>query len=59
MIYRAEWTKGFCHVWSMGRHFSLSLPPCLAIGILNLAPKATSVPKSRGASFGTTPWYHV
>ena len=24
--YRAEWTKGFCHVWSRGRHFSPSLP---------------------------------
>ena len=26
IIYRAEWTKGFCHAWSRGRHFSPSLP---------------------------------
>ena len=26
VIYRAEWMKGFCHVWSRGRHFSPSLP---------------------------------
>ena len=26
ILYRAEWTKGFCHVWSRGRHFSPSLP---------------------------------
>ena len=37
----------------------ISLPPCLATGIWNLAPKATSGPKSRGASFGTTLWHHV
>ena len=37
----------------------ISLPPCLATGIWNLAPKATSGPKSRGASFGTTLWRHV
>ena len=55
MIYPAEWTKGFCHVWSKGRHFS----PSLATGISNLAPKATSRPKSQGASFGTTLWHHV
>jgi len=36
-----------------------SLPPCLATGIWNLAPKATSGPKSRGASFGTTLWHSV
>ena len=24
--YRAEWTKGFCHIWSRDRHFSPSLP---------------------------------
>ena len=23
---RAEWTKGICHIWSRGRHFSPSLP---------------------------------
>ena len=37
----------------------ISLPPCLATSIWNLAPKATSGPKSRGALFGTTLWYHV
>ena len=37
----------------------ISLPPCLATGIWNLAPKATSGPKSRGVSFGTTLWRHV
>ena len=37
----------------------ISLPPCLATGIWDLAPKATSGPKSRGASFGTTLWHHV
>ena len=37
----------------------ISLPPYLATGIWNLAPKATSGPKSRGASFGTTLWRHV
>ena len=37
----------------------ISLPPCLATGIWNLAPKATSGPKSRGASFGTKLWRHV
>ena len=37
----------------------ISLPPCLATGIWNLAPKATSGPKSRGPSFGTTLWRHV
>ena len=26
VVNRAEWTKGFCHVWSRGRHFSPSLP---------------------------------
>ena len=26
MINRDEWTKGICHVWSRGRHFSPSLP---------------------------------
>ena len=37
----------------------ISLPPCLATGIWNLVPKATSGPKSRGASFGTKLWRHV
>ena len=37
----------------------ISLPPCLATGIWNLGPKATSGPKSRGASFGTKLWRHV
>ena len=37
----------------------ISLPPCLATGIWNLVPKATSGQKSRGASFGTTLWRHV
>ena len=36
-----------------------SLPHCLATGSWNLAPKATSGPKSRGASFGRTLWRHV
>ena len=49
----AEWTKGIC----LGA--DISLPPCLATGIWNLAPKATSRLKSRGASFGTTLWHHV
>ena len=26
ILYRVEWTKGFCYVWSRGRHFSPSLP---------------------------------
>ena len=37
----------------------ISLPPCQAAGIWNLVPKATSGPKSRGASFGTNLWRHV
>ena len=37
----------------------MSLPPFLATGISNVAPKVTSGPKSRGASFGTTLWHHV
>ena len=37
----------------------ISLPQCLATGIWSLAPKATSGPKSRGTSFGTTLWRHV
>ena len=37
----------------------ISLPPCLATGIWNLDPKATSGPKSRGASLGTKLWRHV
>ena len=37
----------------------ISLPPCLATGIWNLVPKATSGPKSRGASLGTKLWRHV
>ena len=37
----------------------ISLPHCLATGIWTLVPKATSGPKSRGASFGTTLWRHV
>ena len=37
----------------------ISLPECLATGIWILASKATSGPKSRGASFDTTLWHHV
>ena len=37
----------------------ISLPPWLATGIWNLVPKATSGPKSRGASLGTKLWRHV
>ena len=44
---------------SNGLGAGISLPPCLATGIWNLVPKATSGPKSRGASFGTTLWRHV
>ena len=44
---------------SNGLGADISLPHCLATGIWNLAPKATSGPKSRGASFGTTLWRHV
>ena len=44
---------------SYGLGADISLPPCLATGIWNLVPKATSGPKSRGASFGTKLWRHV
>ena len=36
---------------------NISLLPCLATGIWNLALKAISGPKCRGASFGTTLWH--
>ena len=63
--------RNWYHLWielsgwmgsvSYGLGADLSLPPCLSVttGIWNLAPKATSGPKSRGASFGTTLWHHV
>ena len=38
---------------------AISLPHCLETGIWTLVPKATSGPKSLGASFGTTLWRHV
>ena len=44
---------------SFGLETDISLPHCLATGIWNLVPKATSGPKSRGPSFGTTLWRHV
>jgi len=44
---------------SDGLGADISLPHCLATGIRNLVPKATSGPKSRGPSFGTTLWRHV
>ena len=46
---------------SYGLGADLSLPPCLSvtIGIWTSLTKATSGPKSRGASFGTTLWRHV
>ena len=44
---------------AFGLGADISLPPCLATGIWNLVPKATSGPKSRGASFGTKLWRHV
>ena len=44
---------------SNGLGADISLPHCLATGIWNLVPKATSGPKSREASFGTTLWRHV
>ena len=44
---------------SYGLGADISLPPCLATGIWNLVPKATSGPKSRGASLGTKLWRHV
>ena len=44
---------------SNGLGADISLPPCLATGIWNLTLKATSGPKSRGASFGTTLWRRV
>ena len=47
--------KGICLEWSRDRHFS----PSLATGVWNLAPKATSGPKFRGESCGTTLWRHV
>ena len=48
--------KGFV---TYGLGADTSLPPCLATGIWTLVPKATSEPKYRGASFGTTLWRHV
>ena len=48
--------KGFV---THGLGADISLPPCLATGIWKLAPKASSGPKSRGASFGATLWHHV
>ena len=51
----SEWKGSVTHGLGAG----ISLPPCLATGIWNLAPKATSGPKSRGPSFGTTLWRHV
>ena len=36
LIFRVEWMKGICHMWSRGRHFFLSLPPCLVTGSWNL-----------------------
>ena len=44
---------------SYGLGADISLPPCLATGIRNSVPKATSGPKSRGASLGTKLWRHV
>ena len=44
---------------SNGLGADISLPHCLVTGFWNLAPKATSGPKSRGASFGWTLWRHV
>ena len=44
---------------SYGLGADVSLPPCLATGIRNSVPKATSGPKSRGASLGTKLWRHV
>ena len=55
---RVEWMKGICHIWSRGRLISPSLP----VGDdwhLNLRTKATSGPKSRGASLGRTLWHHA
>ena len=49
--------SGICLIWLRGRLISPSLP----VGddwYLNLT-KATSGPKFRGASFGTTLWHHV
>ena len=51
----SEWKGSVTH----GLGADISLPHCLATGIWNLAPKATSGPKSRGPSFGTTLWRHV
>ena len=48
--------KGFV---TYGLGADTSLPHCLATGIWTLVEKATSGPKSRGASFGTTLWRHV
>ena len=48
--------KGFV---TYGLGADTSLPHCLATGIWTLVQKATSGPKSRGASFGTTLWRHV
>ena len=44
---------------SNGLRADISLPHFLATGIWNLAPKATSGPKSRRTSFGTTLWRDV
>ena len=58
LLFRVE-LSGWKGSVSYGLGADISLPPCLATGIWNLAPKATSGPKSRGASFGTTLWRHV
>ena len=55
-IYQAEWTKGFCHVWSRDRRFSPSLP---GDRYLKLGSKSGVQAEISGASFGTTPWHHV
>ena len=48
--------KGFV---TYGLGADTSLPPCLATVFWTLVPKATSGPKSRGASLGTTLCRHV
>ena len=63
-IYRTRWLlqvelSGWKGSVQYGLGADISLPPCLATGIWILVPKATSVPKSRGTSFGTTLWRHV
>ena len=63
-IYRNCWLlqiepSGWKGSVQYGLGADISLPHCLATGIWTLVPKATSGPKSRGASFGTTLWRHV